>query len=59
MEFFSAGVFDQVQTLSKGFPGGSDSKESAWNAADLGSIPGLGRSPGEENGYWLQYFLIN
>ena len=29
-----------------GFPGGSDSKESAWNAGDLGSIPGLGRSPG-------------
>ena len=33
-----------------GFPGGSDGKESAWNAEDLGSIPGLGRSPGEENG---------
>ena len=46
MEFFSAGVFDQVQTLSKGFPGGSDSKESAWNAADLCSIPESGRSPG-------------
>ena len=29
------------------FPGGSDSKESACNAEDLGSIPGLGRSPGE------------
>ena len=39
------------------FPGGSDSKESACNAADLGSIPGSGRSPGEENGYQLQYFL--
>ena len=46
MEFFSAGVFDQVQTLSKAFPGGSDSKESAWNAADLGSIPESGKSPG-------------
>ena len=33
-----------------GFPGGSDSKESACNSGDLGSIPGLGRSPGEENG---------
>ena len=32
------------------FPGGSDSKESACNAGDLGLIPGLGRSPGEENG---------
>ena len=37
------------------FPGGSAGKESACNARDLGSIPGLGRSPGEENGYPLQY----
>ena len=37
------------------FPGGSDSKESACNVGDLGSIPGLGRSPGEGNGYPLQY----
>ena len=36
-----------------GFPGGSDGKESACNAGDLGSIPGSGRSPGEENGYPL------
>ena len=41
--------------LSLGFPGGSAGKESACNARDLGSIPGLGRSPGEENGYPLQY----
>ena len=34
---------------SLGFPGGSAGKESAYNAGDLGSIPGLGRSPGEEN----------
>ena len=33
-----------------GFPGGSDGKESAWNAGDLGSIPGLGRSPGGGHG---------
>ena len=33
---------------AKGFPGGSDSKESACNTGDLGSIPGLGRSPGGE-----------
>ena len=33
-----------------GFPGGSDSKESAGNAGDLGSIPGSGRSSGEGNG---------
>ena len=36
-----------------GFPGGSDGKESACNVGDLGSIPGLGRSPG--GGYPLQY----
>ena len=34
--------------LSKGFPGGSDRKASVWNAGDPGSIPGSGRSPGEE-----------
>ena len=39
----------------KGFPGGSTGKDSACNAGDLGSIPGLGRSPGEGNGYPLQY----
>ena len=38
-----------------GFPGGSDDKESACNAGDLGLITGLGRSPGEGNGYPLQY----
>ena len=32
------------------FPGGSDNKESACNAGDPASIPGLGRSPGERNG---------
>ena len=37
-----------------GFPSGSDSKESACNAGDLGSIPGLGRLPGEGKGYPLQ-----
>ena len=38
-----------------GFPGGSDSRESACNAGDLKSIPDLGKSPGEGNGYPLQY----
>ena len=42
-----------------GFPGGSAGKESACNAGDLGSIPGLRRSPGEGNGYPLQYFIFN
>ena len=37
-----------------GFPCGSAGKESACNARDLGSIPGLGRSLGEEKGYPLQ-----
>ena len=37
------------------FPGGSEVKASACNGGDLGSIPGLGRSPGEENGNPLQY----
>ena len=37
------------------FPGGSDGEESVCNAGDLGSIPGLGKSPGEGNGNTLQY----
>ena len=41
-----------------GFPGGSDGKESAYNAGDLGSIPGSGRSPGEENGNRLQFSFL-
>ena len=38
-----------------GFPGNSDSKESACNVGDLGLIPGLGRFPGDGNNYPLQY----
>ena len=38
-----------------GFPFGSAGKESAYNAGDLGLIPGLGRSAGEGKGYPLQY----
>ena len=41
-----------------GFPGGSDSKESACNVGDLGSIPGLGRSPGGGHGNPLQYSCL-
>ena len=44
--------------LLKGFPGGSDSKESACNSGDLGLIIGLGRFPGEGNGNPLQYFCL-
>ena len=41
-----------------GFPGGSDCKESACNVEDPGSIPELGRSHGEGNGYQLQYSCL-
>ena len=41
-----------------GFPGGSKGKESACNEGDLGSVPGLGRSPGEGNDYLLQYSCL-
>ena len=41
-----------------GFPGGSDGKESACNARDLSLISGLGRAPGEGNGYPLQYSCL-
>ena len=40
------------------FPGGSDGKETACNAGDPGSDPGLGRSPAEGNGYPLQYSCL-
>ena len=41
-----------------GFPGGSDGKESACHAGDLGLIPGLGKSPGKGHGYLLQYSCL-
>ena len=42
----------------RGFPGGSDGKESACNAGNLGLIPGSGRFPGEGNGYPIQYSCL-
>ena len=53
-------IFKKKETQSfsyylPGFPGGSDGKEPACNGGDPGSIPGSGRSPGEGNGYPLQY----
>ena len=45
----------QYSNIVAGLSGGSAGKESACNAGDLGSIPGLGRSPGEGKGYPLQY----
>ena len=41
-----------------GFSGGSEDEESACNAGDVGSVPGLGRSPGEGNGNPLQYSCL-
>ena len=45
-----------VVSCSRGFLGGSEGKESACKAGDLGSIPGLGRCPGEGNSDPLEYF---
>ena len=45
----------QLLYCTMDFPGGSDSKASAYNAGDQGSVPGLGRSLGERNGNPLQY----
>ena len=42
----------------RGCPGGSDGKESACDAGDLGSIPGLGRSSGKRNGYTFRYSCL-
>ena len=47
-----------VCKLYLGFPGGSEGKESACNAGDLGLIPGWGRSPGEGKGSPLQYSCL-
>ena len=44
--------------MYSGFPGGSDGKESACNAGDLGLIPGLGRFPGGGHGNPLQYSCL-
>ena len=50
---------DRLPTLVPlGLPGDSDGKESACNSGHLGSIPGLGRSPGGEHGHPLQYSYL-
>ena len=56
-----SGKAKQISTTGKereGFPGGSDGKASAYSVGDPGSIPGLGRSPGEGNGNPLQYSCL-
>ena len=50
--------FDFYSKRMRDFPGGSDSKASAYNVGDLGSIPGSGRSSGEGNGNPLQYSCL-
>ena len=47
--------FLRYVNICGGFPGGSDGKASVCNVGDPGSIPGLGRSPGDENGNPLQH----
>ena len=51
------GIWDMVSSLQD-FPSGSDGKASVYNEGDLGSIPGLGRYPGEGNGNPLQYYCL-
>ena len=65
MEFSRQEYWSELPSPSPGdlpdpgdFPGGSDGKESAYNVGDLGSIPVLGRSPGEGNGNPLQYYCL-
>ena len=50
--------WDDTMELLRGFHGGSDGKETACSAGDLGSIPGSGRPPGVGNGNPLQYSCL-
>ena len=56
--FYAASRFWAPSVLQWRFPGGSDGKASACNVGDPGSVPGLGRSPGEGNGNPLQYSCL-
>ena len=49
---------ENICTIYTSFPSGSDGKESTYDVGDLGLIPGLGRSPGEENGNQLWYSCL-
>ena len=51
-------LFIPFFSMDLGFPGDSDGKESACHAGDSGSIPELGRSPGEGNGNPFQYSCL-
>ena len=48
-------LYNMLSTFVMDFPGGSDGKKSACNVVDLGSVPGVGRSPGDGNDNALQY----
>ena len=52
---FSLVIYFMPLCIHRGFPGGLDGEESACHVGDLGSISGLGSSPGEGNGYPLLY----
>ena len=52
------GIYKDIIKVKWSFPGISDGKESDCNEGDLGSVPGLGRSPGEGNGNPLQYTCL-
>ena len=54
----TAPIFKHYYSTFRGFPGVSDGKESTCNAGDLGSIPEMGRSPGEGNGNIFQYSCL-
>ena len=58
MSYFKLGKFDEIWIVNIVFPSGSDGEKSVCNAEDLGSIPGLGRAPGEGNSNPLQYFCL-
>ena len=57
-EMITRWQFKLSPSFIMGFPGGSDGKESACSTGDHGSIPGLGRTPGEGNGNPLQYSCL-
>ena len=58
MDFPGGAMAKNPSTKAGGFPGGSDSEESACNAGDLGSVPGFGGSPGGGHGNPLQYSCL-
>ena len=51
-------TINRATQVALGFPGGSDGKESTCNVGDMGSIPGLGNSPGGGHGKPLQYSCL-